>query len=261
MLSGLDACMDLLPLDQPRYFMGLGDPIGIVESVARGVDMFDCVLPTRLARHGTILTDGGRYNLTRAEFATSTEPLDPACLKALPPGGRRAICVTFCSPRSRRRHGSSRFTTSPGSCVSWIRWLMRSGREPSRTSASASMTCGAPASLLRVRSRSSGISWAVWFFSHSCSGSCTSSSSGRSSASEGTAGSYPVARGRHDRRHELGIHGAIAEVEDKVIWLEVAPEIELKISKGAVAEIVTDEDDDENDDEGADDLAAGDADA
>ena len=78
MLSGLDACMDLLPLDQPRYFMGLGDPIGIVESVARGVDMFDCVLPTRLARHGTILTDGGRYNLTRAEFATSTEPLDPA---------------------------------------------------------------------------------------------------------------------------------------------------------------------------------------
>ena len=77
MLFGLDACMGLLPLDQPRYFMGLGDPIGIVESVARGVDMFDCVLPTRLARHGTILTDAGRYNLTRAEFATSAEPLDP----------------------------------------------------------------------------------------------------------------------------------------------------------------------------------------
>jgi len=52
-----------------------------------------------------------------------------------------------------------------------------------------------------------------------------------------------------------GIHGAIAEVEDKVIWLEVAPEVELKISKGAVAEIITD-DDDENDDESADDLAA-----
>ncbi|NDH96051.1 MAG: preprotein translocase subunit YajC [Actinobacteria bacterium] len=57
-----------------------------------------------------------------------------------------------------------------------------------------------------------------------------------------------------------GIHGAIAEVEDKVIWLEVAPEVELKISKGAVAEIITD-DDDENDDESADDLAADDADA
>lgn len=77
MLPALDACMSLLPLDQPRYFMGLGDPIGIVESVARGVDMFDCVLPTRLARHGTILTDSGRYNLTRSEFATNDEPLDP----------------------------------------------------------------------------------------------------------------------------------------------------------------------------------------
>jgi queuine tRNA-ribosyltransferase len=76
MLVGLDSCMDLLPLDQPRYFMGLGDPAGIVESVARGVDMFDCVLPTRLARHGTILTDHGRFNLSRAEFATSDDPLD-----------------------------------------------------------------------------------------------------------------------------------------------------------------------------------------
>ena len=77
MLEGLDACMRLLPADQPRYFMGLGDPVGIVESVARGVDMFDCVLPTRHARHGTILTDAGRYNLTRAEFADADEPLDP----------------------------------------------------------------------------------------------------------------------------------------------------------------------------------------
>ena len=76
MLHGLDSCMDLLPTDQPRYFMGLGDPIGIVESVARGVDMFDCVLPTRLARHGTVLTDSGRYNLKRAEFASSDDPID-----------------------------------------------------------------------------------------------------------------------------------------------------------------------------------------
>ena len=77
MLHGLDSCMTILPADRPRYFMGLGDPVGIVEAVARGVDMFDCVLPTRHARHGTILTDSGRYNLTRAEFATSDEPLDP----------------------------------------------------------------------------------------------------------------------------------------------------------------------------------------
>jgi len=78
MLAGLDACLDLLPVDQPRYFMGLGDPVGIVESVARGVDMFDCVLPSRLARHGTVLTDNGRFNITRAEFASSTEALDPS---------------------------------------------------------------------------------------------------------------------------------------------------------------------------------------
>lgn len=78
MLHGLESCMGVLPADQPRYFMGLGDPIGIVEAVSRGVDMFDCVLPTRHARHGTILTDEGRYNLTRAEFAASDEPLDPS---------------------------------------------------------------------------------------------------------------------------------------------------------------------------------------
>ncbi len=78
MLHGLDSCMSILPRNQPRYFMGLGDPIGIVESVARGVDMFDCVLPTRLARHGTVLTDAGRYNLKRAEFARSDEPVDPS---------------------------------------------------------------------------------------------------------------------------------------------------------------------------------------
>ena len=77
MLAGLDACINFLPTDQPRYFMGLGDPIGIVEAVARGVDMFDCVLPTRLARHGTVLTDGGKYNLRRAEFTASDEPIDP----------------------------------------------------------------------------------------------------------------------------------------------------------------------------------------
>lgn len=77
MLASLDTCMAVLPRHQPRYFMGLGDPIGIVECVARGVDMFDCVLPTRLARHGTVLSDHGRINLRRAEYISSNEPLDP----------------------------------------------------------------------------------------------------------------------------------------------------------------------------------------
>lgn len=73
----LRAATEVLPDDQPRYFMGLGDPAGIVDAVARGIDMFDCVLPTRLARHGTLLTSAGRTNLTRAEYATSDEPIDP----------------------------------------------------------------------------------------------------------------------------------------------------------------------------------------
>ncbi len=76
MLAALDACVSALPGDRPRYFMGLGDPLGIVESVARGVDMFDCVLPARLGRHGTVLSDAGRYNLSAARHASSDEPLD-----------------------------------------------------------------------------------------------------------------------------------------------------------------------------------------
>ena len=67
------------PVDQPRYLMGVGDPVSIVEAVALGVDMFDCVLPTRLARHGTILTAHGRLNLRNAKYMRDPEPLDPEC--------------------------------------------------------------------------------------------------------------------------------------------------------------------------------------
>ena len=77
MLPVLAEVTHLLPADQPRYFMGLGDPVGIVEVVALGVDMFDCVLPTRLARHGTLLTSQGRLNIKRAEFARDDSPIDP----------------------------------------------------------------------------------------------------------------------------------------------------------------------------------------
>ena len=59
MLDSVSVVTDLIPEDQPRYFMGLGDPVGLVNVVERGIDMFDCVLPTRLARHGTVLTSGG----------------------------------------------------------------------------------------------------------------------------------------------------------------------------------------------------------
>jgi len=79
MLPALAAAIGGLPEDRPRYLMGVGDPVGIVEAIALGVDMFDCVLPTRLARHGTILTATGRLNLKNAGFANDPGPLDPAC--------------------------------------------------------------------------------------------------------------------------------------------------------------------------------------
>lgn len=79
MLDTLAATLELLPEDRPRYVMGLGDPVGVVEAVALGADLFDCVLPTRFARHGSILSSAGRYNLKRAENARSDAPLDETC--------------------------------------------------------------------------------------------------------------------------------------------------------------------------------------
>jgi queuine tRNA-ribosyltransferase len=70
---------ELLPPDKPRYFMGIGDPEGILEVIERGVDMFDCVLPTRTARTGSALTWEGRLNLRNARFARDPGPLDESC--------------------------------------------------------------------------------------------------------------------------------------------------------------------------------------
>ncbi|MGH9275845.1 MAG: tRNA guanosine(34) transglycosylase Tgt, partial [Acidimicrobiales bacterium] len=79
MLETLAATLPHLPDDQPRYLMGLGDPIGMVEAIALGIDLFDCVLPSRFARHGTVLSAAGRYNLKRAENADDGSPLDEEC--------------------------------------------------------------------------------------------------------------------------------------------------------------------------------------
>ncbi len=68
-----------LPEDRPRYLMGVGTPQDLVECVARGVDMFDCVMPTREARHGAIITSQGRLIIKNARFARDAGPLDPAC--------------------------------------------------------------------------------------------------------------------------------------------------------------------------------------
>jgi queuine tRNA-ribosyltransferase len=77
MCEVLDYAPAQLPADRPRYLMGVGKPIDIVEAVARGVDMFDCVLPTRSGRHGQAWTWDGPVNLKNARFAEDKEPLDP----------------------------------------------------------------------------------------------------------------------------------------------------------------------------------------
>src|ERR671915_1034172 len=79
MLETLAITAPKLPSDKPRYFMGIGDPVGILEVIGLGVDMFDCVLPTRLARHGAALTAGGRINLRNARYRRDLAPLDPEC--------------------------------------------------------------------------------------------------------------------------------------------------------------------------------------
>ncbi len=72
-------CTALLPEDKPRYLMGVGFPEDIVESIARGVDMFDCVMPTRNARNGTVFTSQGKLVVKNATYATDFSPLDPEC--------------------------------------------------------------------------------------------------------------------------------------------------------------------------------------
>jgi queuine tRNA-ribosyltransferase len=79
MLAALAAAVAGLPADRPRYLMGVGDPVSIAEAVALGVDLFDCVLPTRLGRHGTALTGDGRLHLRRAALAGDDRPVDPGC--------------------------------------------------------------------------------------------------------------------------------------------------------------------------------------
>jgi queuine tRNA-ribosyltransferase len=68
-----------LPEDRPRYLMGTGTPADLVESVARGIDLFDCVLPTRNARNGQLFTSQGRINIKNARYAEDDRPLDQAC--------------------------------------------------------------------------------------------------------------------------------------------------------------------------------------
>jgi queuine tRNA-ribosyltransferase len=79
MYSVVEATASRLPAAQPRYLMGAGTPQDLVECVARGIDMFDCVMPTRHARNGQLFTSQGRLNIKKARFADDLSPLDPEC--------------------------------------------------------------------------------------------------------------------------------------------------------------------------------------
>ena len=79
MYAMLDVVNDVLPGDRPRYLMGVGFPEDLVEGVRRGVDLFDCVAPTRMGRNGAVFTRDGRLNIKRAEFRADERPLDDEC--------------------------------------------------------------------------------------------------------------------------------------------------------------------------------------
>ena len=79
MYKMIDDAIEYLPTDKPRYLMGVGDPIDIIEGVIRGVDMFDCVLPTRLARHGNAFTRNGKINIKNLKFKEDFTPIEETC--------------------------------------------------------------------------------------------------------------------------------------------------------------------------------------
>jgi queuine tRNA-ribosyltransferase len=79
MLAVLDALADLMPSDAPRYLMGVGTPEDLLDGIARGIDMFDCVMPTRNARNGWLFTRHGDIKIRNARYKSDTRPLDPDC--------------------------------------------------------------------------------------------------------------------------------------------------------------------------------------
>lgn len=94
MYQMLDKMMPHIPADRPRYLMGLGEVDNLLETLSRGLDMWDCVLPTRLGRHGVAITSRGKVNMKKQEHRDSTEPLDASC--------PCHVCTTY--TRSYLRH-------------------------------------------------------------------------------------------------------------------------------------------------------------
>ena len=116
----LAATLPELPADRPRYLMGVGDPASLVEAVALGVDQFDCVLPTRLGRHGVAFT--GRGQAAPEKRPARPRPTSPSTRPApvrCAPGTAAATSGTSSRSASRRRSACSRCTTWPGRSTSW----------------------------------------------------------------------------------------------------------------------------------------------
>jgi queuine tRNA-ribosyltransferase len=122
--AALGASVEHLPTSSPRYLMGVGDPVSVLQAVNLGVDMMDCVLPTRLGRHGSALTNGGRLPLKAGRFAKDGSPIDPTC--SCPVCGRHT--------RAYIRHLYNVGEPSAGRLVSlhnlaWLTGLVARGRQ------------------------------------------------------------------------------------------------------------------------------------
>jgi queuine tRNA-ribosyltransferase len=115
MVPALAAALEHLPADQPRYLMGVGDPASIVEAVALGVDLFDCVLPTRHARHGTVLTGEGRLMIKNLAYERDEGPLDPTC--------GCSVCATYTRAYLRHLHRLGEPTGAHLLTVHNVAWL------------------------------------------------------------------------------------------------------------------------------------------
>jgi queuine tRNA-ribosyltransferase len=116
MLPAIEAAVTELPSNRPRYLMGVGDPASLVEAVARGVDQFDCVMQTRLGRHGTALTSAGRWQVKASANALSDDPIDPLC--------KCQVCATHSRGYLRHLFQSKEPTASRLLSIHNLKWTI-----------------------------------------------------------------------------------------------------------------------------------------
>ena len=269
MVDALGACIDLLPSDRPRYLMGVGDPGSIVEAVALGVDQFDCVLQTRLGRHGTALTSTGKLHLKNARHTADPARSTRVRLPGLRPAQPRlpAPPVPGAEPTASRLVSSTTWRGRPveemgpdrGSAIV-RRKIHATGRDAGvlvrvRLVAGASLGAATysrfPAA--SVVSRTSLTDWYTMLAllpilaprqrrpAPASSRSCRSSSrrprcTSCSSAPSGAAPRAAVPRAQLEEGDEIitngGIYGFITAIDGDVLWLEVDDDAQIRITPG-----------------------------